>query len=185
MPASARRGCRLTAIFIDSASPLSPTWVTFGPMSCSSGFSRSNVSLRPPTMTDSLPCCSVITLPETGASTMSAPFSRTLAASARLTAGLTVLMSMWNFPVEKPASNPSGPSVIAVRAVAFVTIVKVTSAFWATARGEVCPLHASIDQPLRFGTRSVVPGNRVAFFKQASHHVPAHHPEADESEIRH
>ena len=44
-------------------------------------------------MTDNFPSCNVITLPETGESTMSAPRSRTFAASARLTAGLTVLMS--------------------------------------------------------------------------------------------
>jgi len=35
----------------------------------------------------------VTTLPETGASSMAAPRSATLAASARLAAGLTVLMS--------------------------------------------------------------------------------------------
>src|SRR5580658_9632584 len=80
---------RLTAIFMASARPLSPTCVTFGPMSSSSGFTFSKVSLRPPTITDSLPSCSVITLPETGASTMSAPFARTFSASPRLTAGLT------------------------------------------------------------------------------------------------
>ena len=86
------------AIFIESARPLSPTCVTLGPMSSSSGLTLSNVSRRPPTITDSFPSCSVITLPETGESTMSAPFSRTLAASARLTVGLTVLMSMKILP---------------------------------------------------------------------------------------
>ena len=53
---------------------------------------------RPPTIIESLPCSSVMTLPDTGASTMSAPCSRTFAASARLTAGLTVLMSMSSLP---------------------------------------------------------------------------------------
>ena len=51
----------------------------------------------------------MITLPETGESTMSAPFSRTLAASARLTVGLTVLMSMKILPALMPASMPSWP----------------------------------------------------------------------------
>ncbi len=77
-----------------------------------------------------------MTLPETGASIMSAPFSRTFAASARLTSGLTVLISMWNFPDEIPASNPSAPSVTAASAAAFVTIVKVMSEANATAFGE-------------------------------------------------
>src|ERR1700678_2800730 len=75
---------RFVAIFIASAKPLSPTRVTFGPMSSKIGFRRSNVSRRPPTITDSFPSCRVITLPETGASIMSAPFSRVLAATLRL-----------------------------------------------------------------------------------------------------
>ncbi len=54
-----------------------------------------------------------MTLPETGESTISAPRARTLAASARLTAGLTVLMSMKIFPELNPANRPAGPSVIA------------------------------------------------------------------------
>src|ERR1700685_1526766 len=127
---------RLMAIFIDSARPLSPTWVTFGPMSCKSGFTFSNVSLRPPTITDSLPSCSVITLPETGESTMSAPSSRTFVANVRLALGLIVLMSMKIFPAPKPASSPSAPSVIAVTAAVLVTIAKVKSELSATARGE-------------------------------------------------
>src|SRR5580658_10089427 len=75
---------RFVAIYIESARPLSPTKVTFGPMSSKIGFRRSNVSRRPPTITDSFPSCRVITLPETGASIMSAPFSRVLAATLRL-----------------------------------------------------------------------------------------------------
>src|SRR5271167_4932209 len=127
---------RFTAIFMDKATPLSPTYVTFGPISRSKSFKRSKVSLRPPTITESLPCCRVITLPDTGASIMSAPFSRTFAASARLTSGLTVLMSMWNLPAPIPASDPSGPSVTAASAAAFVTIVNVTSDAAAAPLGE-------------------------------------------------
>ncbi len=97
---------------------------------------RSKVSLRPPTITDSFPCCNVMTLPETGASIMSAPFSRTFAANARLTSGLTVLMSMWNLPAPIPARMPSGPSVTAVKAIAFVTMLNVMSDAAATAFGD-------------------------------------------------
>ena len=61
--------------------------------SSNSGLTRSKVSFRPATITESFPCISVITLPDTGESIMSAPFSRTLAASPRLAAGLTVLIS--------------------------------------------------------------------------------------------
>src|SRR5712692_6351694 len=75
---------RFVPIFITSARPLSPTCVTFGPISSKSGFTFSKVSFRPPTITESFPSCSVITLPETGESTMSPPFSLTLAATSRL-----------------------------------------------------------------------------------------------------
>ncbi len=67
---------------------------------------------------------------------MSAPFSRTFAASARLTSGLTVLMSTKILPAPRPARIPSGPSVMASSAAALVTIAKVTSEQLATARGE-------------------------------------------------
>src|SRR5271165_566594 len=116
---------RLMAIFMDNASPLSPTKLTFGPMSSSSGLMWSKVSFRPPTITDNFPSCRVITLPETGASTMSAPTARTFAASARLTAGLTVLMSINVLPALNPASNPSGPSLIEAIAAALVTMAKI------------------------------------------------------------
>src|SRR5712671_2594812 len=67
---------------------------------------------------------------------MSAPFSRTLEASARLAEGLTVLMSISNLPALSPARNPSFPSATDLRASVFVTIEKVTSAAAETARGE-------------------------------------------------
>ena len=116
---------------------------------------------------------------------MSAPFSRTFAASARLTSGLTVLMSMWNLPGEIPASNPSGPSVTAESAAALVTIVKVTSDACCHRLGRFGKLHAVVDQPLRFGARPVVAGDGVALFEQAGYHVAAHHTETDESKLRH
>src|SRR5579862_1683205 len=127
---------RLVAIFIERAKPLSPTCVTFGPMSSSRGLILSKVSFLPPTITDNFPSCRVITLPDTGESTMSAPRARTFSASARLTAGLTVLMSMNVFPVVNPARSPSGPSVTAWIAWEFVTMAKVKSDELATARGE-------------------------------------------------
>ena len=131
-------------------------------------------------MTESLPCSRVTTLPDTGASTISAPFSRTLAARARLTAGLTVLMSISTFPAPMPASNPSAPYATSSTAEEFVTITKVRSAAWHTARGEsahfmplsinhcafdrvavypvtVCPFSISLrafDRPLRPGLHS-------------------------------
>src|ERR1700730_9300853 len=67
---------------------------------------------------------------------MSAPLPRTLAASARLTAGLTVLMSAKILPCPSPASSPSGPSVMADKATALVTMAKVTSPAADTALGE-------------------------------------------------
>jgi hypothetical protein len=82
-----------------------------------------------------------------------------------------------------PASNPSGPSVTAARAAAFVTMVNVTSEAAATAFGRLGELHPFVDQPLRFGARPVVAGHGVTFFEQARHHVAAHHTEADETRV--
>src|SRR5437899_1885449 len=105
-------------------------------MSRRRGFTFSKVSLRPPTITESLPSCSVITLPATGESTMSAPFSRTLAATSLLYAGLTVLISTPIFPGVTAASIPSGPFITAPSAAEFVTIENTKSDDAATARGE-------------------------------------------------
>src|SRR3984893_7204012 len=127
---------KLVPIFITSARPLSPTYVTFGPMSSSKGFTFSKVSLRPPTITESFPSFSVITLPDTGASTMSPPFSRIFPAISRLNAGLTVLISTNNFPGVVAAIIPSGPFITAPSAAEFVTIEKTTSDSATTARGE-------------------------------------------------
>ncbi len=87
-------------------------------------------------MTESFPSCSVITLPETGESTMSPPFSRTLAATSRLYAGLTVLISTKILPGVTPASIPSGPCITAPSAAEFVTIENAKSDAATTARGE-------------------------------------------------
>src|SRR5882757_5985944 len=127
---------RLVPIFITSARPFSPTYVTFGPISSSKDFTFSNVSLRPPTITESFPSCSVITLPDTGASPMSPPFSRIFPAISRLNAGLTVLISTNNFPGVTAAIMPSGPFIMAPSAAEFVTIEKITSDSATTARGE-------------------------------------------------
>ena len=90
----------------------------------------------PPTITLSLPASSVATLPDTGASTMSAPFARTFSATARLTAGLTVLMSTTTLPWPKTGQEPVGPSDTASSAFESVTMTKITSAASATALGE-------------------------------------------------
>src|SRR5713226_842938 len=127
---------RFVPIFITSARPLSPTCVTFGPMSNNSDFTFSNVSFRPPTITESFPSCSVITLPETGESSMSPPFSLTVAATSLLYAGLTVLISTKTLPGVTPASIPPGPFITAPSAAEFVTIENVTSDAATTARGE-------------------------------------------------
>ena len=95
----------------------------------------SKVSAFPPTIIVSLPCSSVLMLPETGESTMSAPLARTLATVSRLTTGLTVLMSMMVLPALRPAMKPSGPSATPSSAAESVTITKITSAPCATSRG--------------------------------------------------
>src|SRR6266511_2739957 len=84
---------RLMAVFISTAWPLPPTWMTLGPIASRIGRTRSSTSASPPTMIESWPRSSVDTLPETGPSSMVAPVSATLAASSRVTLGLIVLMS--------------------------------------------------------------------------------------------
>src|SRR6266511_1544424 len=84
---------RFEAVFMRTACPVPPTWLTFGPMSSSTGRARSKASGSPPTMIERFPCSSVRTLPDTGASSIWAPRSATRLASSRLAAGLTVLRS--------------------------------------------------------------------------------------------
>ena len=67
---------------------------------------------------------------------MSPPRSRHLAAMARLSSGLTVLMSTSTLPALMPARMPSGPSVMAASAFESLTEVNKTSDAAATARGE-------------------------------------------------
>ncbi len=86
-------------------------------------------------MIESRPSSSVLTLPETGASSSSAPAPRASSASARLAAGDPVVMSTQTLPGRRPARIPSGPSATASSARAFVTMVKTTSAASAVSRG--------------------------------------------------
>ena len=58
------------------------------------GRARSKADRFPPTMIESLPSSNVMTLPDTGASSICAPLDSTCLASSRLVDGLTVLMSM-------------------------------------------------------------------------------------------
>ena len=67
---------------------------------------------------------------------MSPPLARTRSASARLAAGLTVLMSTTILPGPMPSTSPSGPLAAASSAAESVTITKTTSEAAATARGE-------------------------------------------------
>jgi len=84
-------------------------------------------------MIDRRPSSSVLTLPETGASSICAPRSRTSPARLREAAGLTVLMSTSTFPGPRPVSTPWGPSTTCSSALVFVTITNTTrlsSAAW-------------------------------------------------------
>ena len=89
-----------------------------------------------------------MTLPETGASTMCAPRPDTRPASSRVSSGLAVDMSMYTFRGARPARIPSGPSVTALTAAVFVTIVKTISLRSATSRGvSPQPMPASSNHP--------------------------------------
>ena len=84
---------RLMAIFISSAWPFEPMRMTVGPMSRRIASTSSKASSSPPTMIERRPSSSVLTLPETGASSMRAPSSATCSARARLASGVPVVMS--------------------------------------------------------------------------------------------
>src|SRR5579875_3192027 len=86
-------------------------------MSRRRGRTLSNTSRDPPTMMDSRPSSSVETLPDTGASSISAPRSRTRVARARLSAGLTVLMSTYTAPGASPARMPSAPRGVGAHSI--------------------------------------------------------------------
>src|ERR1700757_5475727 len=128
-------------------------------MSKSNGLTFSKVSLRPPTITESFPSWSVITLPDTGDSTMSPPFSRIFPAISRLNAGLTVLISTNSF---------SGPEKL------FVDISTVSPAFSREIAGKIrekggdmveSPVSGSVIT-LQEGKLSVVVGGRQETFEK-------------------
>ena len=77
-----------------------------------------------------------MTLPDTGPSSRVAPLAATSQASVRVMLGLTVLISTHVAPDRSPASTPSGPWAMASSARLSVTMLNITSAASATARGE-------------------------------------------------
>ena len=83
----------------------------------------------------SVPDCTWGTLPDTGASSISAPLARTCSATLRLTRGLTVLTSTQVFPSARPATIPSGPEATSSSTSSFGMDVKTTSTDSATSRG--------------------------------------------------
>ena len=80
------------------------------------GRTRSNVPRSPAAITVSWPASSVLTLPETGASSICAPLARTFSAIRREAAGLTVLMSTSTCSGPSPARTPSAPRTTCSRA---------------------------------------------------------------------
>ena len=84
----------MTAIFIWQASPLPPMRVTFGPIASSTGLARSKACSSPPIMIEALPAFTVTGEPDSGPSSMIAPAFLNSAATARLSSGSIVLMSM-------------------------------------------------------------------------------------------
>ena len=68
--------------------------VTFGPIASSTGLTRSKAASSPPIITEALPAVTVTGEPEIGPSSMTAPALANSAATARLSSGSMVLMSM-------------------------------------------------------------------------------------------
>ena len=127
---------RLMATFMVTASPSGPMGVIDAPMERRKGRTRSSAAASPPTKNASLPCSTVTALPDTGASRKAPPAAATSAPSARVTAGLTVLMSAQTAPRLSPARMPSGPCAICRRASELVTMLSTTSPAAAASRGE-------------------------------------------------
>ena len=124
-------------------------------------------------------------LPETGASSISAPSERTCAATSRLFRGLTVLMSRYTFPGPSPARIPSGPEAIASSAASSVTMLKITSAGAATSRGVSRHCQSALDQRLGLGLGPIGSVELVAGIEQASGEPAAHRAKTDESDRAH
>ena len=104
------------------------------------------------------------TLPATGTSQKSAPFSRARSAARRDAAGVTVEKSSQIFPEERPATRPSGPSATASSAAGSASIVQTTSAAAAASRGlvaTVAPSSARGRSALRFQTVRGKPAWRI------------------------
>ena len=73
------------------------------------GRTRSSVAVSPPTWIDATPCSTDTVLPETGASSMTAPRAAIASPRSRVTSGPTVLISTSVAPRRRPASTPSAP----------------------------------------------------------------------------
>ncbi len=73
--------------------------------------------------------------PDTGALTLTTPFSLAAAAISMASDGSLVVMSTRMLPGFEPARVPSGPSTTSRTSRGKPTIVKTTSLRWATARG--------------------------------------------------
>jgi hypothetical protein len=105
----------------------SPTYVTPGPSSRSSGSTVSNAARGPDTATDSRPARTTRGLPDTGAASSTQPRA---AAARRISADApadTVLASTRYAGTRSPRSRPPSPSVTSRRSASRLTIVNTTS----------------------------------------------------------
>ena len=116
--------------------PLSPTWTMFRPIDLSSGNTRSKAATVPPTITDRVPSIAPCCPPDTGASSISTPFARSISAIRRVTDGEIVLLSTTTMPGRAPCTTPAGPSTTSSTSGVSDTLVNTNSACSATSRGE-------------------------------------------------
>ncbi len=115
--------------------PMGPTCVATFPITSNSGRARSKSSSEPPTMMESAPSMAPTSPPETGASSIEAPFSRTFSESSSVTTGEIVLMSTSSAPSLIPSRTPSSPATTASTSGESGSMVMTTSHASATSLG--------------------------------------------------
>ena len=142
--------------------PSAPTCTTFLPSASKIGFARANAASPPPAMIESAASIAPFSPPLTGASTDSAPFTASAAATRFVVAGAMVLMSIHSAPARMPCTTPSSPSTTDSTSGESGSIVMTTSLRAATSCG-VAPAAApsatssSTGPRERFSTISTYP----------------------------
>ena len=170
------------ASLVTFPAPMSPTRTTEDPIFSRMGLTVSKAFASPPTMTASVPSMALGSPPETGASSMTMPFSLTAVQISCAAPGAIELMSTRIVPAFAPSSTPSLPST------ASLTCRRVGQHgddHFTLRRdvlvGDAC-LGAEGNQIVDFGNL-VVDDQRIASLEQVLDHRATHDAQANKSDF--